>query len=155
MIEVIGILAICYLLIGMEAIVPGGILGILGFAGLFVAAYFAYMEFDNWFAPSLTFLLGGFGAIFLVFAEFKWLAKSSLGKRLFLAEAVSGFSNKEVAKSEIVGKVGITITDCHPEGRVEVEGDYYDAASDSGMLAKGIEIKVVAVENFRIRVRTQ
>ena len=39
MIEVIGILFLCYVLIGLEAIVPGGILGVLGFLGLFVAAY--------------------------------------------------------------------------------------------------------------------
>ena len=36
MIEVIGVLFLCYLLIGLEAIVPGGILGILGFFGLFL-----------------------------------------------------------------------------------------------------------------------
>jgi len=153
MIEVTGILVICYLLIGMEAIVPGGILGILGFVGLFVAAYFAHLEYGGWFAPSLTFLLGAFGAILLVFAEFKWLAKSPIGQRLFLAESVSGFSNKVVASPEIVGKVGVTITDFHPEGCVEIEKNLYDAVSESGMLAKGIEVKVIAVENFRIRVR--
>ena len=61
MIEVIGVLFLCYVLIGLEAIVPGGILGILGFLGLFVAAYLAQQEFGGWFAPSITFLGGGLG----------------------------------------------------------------------------------------------
>ena len=56
-------------------------------------------------------------------------------------------------KLQIVGKVGVTITDFHPEGCVEIEKNLYDAVSESGMLAKGIEVKVIAVENFRIRVR--
>jgi hypothetical protein len=44
MIEVIGVLCLCYLLIGLEAIVPGGVLGVLGFLGLFFAAYFSHFS---------------------------------------------------------------------------------------------------------------
>ena len=63
----------------------------------FFAAYLAQVEFGGWFAPSLTFLLGGLGALILVFIEFKWLSKSPLGKRLFMDRAIEGGSNKEVA----------------------------------------------------------
>ena len=154
MIEIVGILVICYLLIGMEAIVPGGILGVLGFIGLFIAAYFAHLEYGNWFAPSLTFLLGGFGALILVFVEFKWLSKSPFGKNLFLKESITGSSNEMVASPKIVGKNGMTLTDLHPEGRVKVEDGEYDAFSESGLIPSGVEIKIISIENFRVRVRT-
>ena len=82
MTTVLGILVISYAFIAFEAIVPGGILGIFGFIGLFIAAYFAYIEFGGWFAPAITFLGGGLGALVLVFLEFKWLAEFGL-RRLF------------------------------------------------------------------------
>ena len=88
MTEVFGVLILCYLLIGMEAIVRGGILGVLGFLGLILAAYLAHKEFGGWFAPSITFLGGGLGAFVLVYMEFKWLSRSTLGKRLFIEESV-------------------------------------------------------------------
>jgi hypothetical protein len=58
MMEVIGVLCLCYLLIGLEAIVPGGVLGVLGFLGLFFAAYLAQVEFGGWFAPLSHFPTG-------------------------------------------------------------------------------------------------
>ena len=153
MIEVIGVLFLCYVLIGLEAIVPGGILGIIGFLGLFVAAYIAQQEFGGWFAPSITFLGGGLGALILIFIEFKWLSKSPLGKRLFMGDSIKGSSNKEIAKPEIVGKVGTTLTDLHPAGRIVVENEEYDAVSEDGLIHKDTAVKVVSIENFSLKVR--
>ena len=44
MTTVLGILLISYLLIGFEAIIPGGVLGILGFAGLCIASYLSLIH---------------------------------------------------------------------------------------------------------------
>ena len=153
MIEVIGVLCLCYLLIGLEAIVPGGVLGVLGFLGLFFAAYLAQVEFGGWFAPSLTFLLGGLGALVLIFMEFKWLSKSPLGRRLFMERSIEGGSNKEVATFEVLGKNGKTLTDLHPEGRIQVEQEVFDAVSEDGLISKGTIVKVISIENFCLKVR--
>ena len=153
MIEVIGVLCLCYLLIGLEAIVPGGVLGVLGFLGLFFAAYLAQVEFGGWFAPSLTFLLGGLGALVFIFMEFKWLSKSPLGRRLFMERSIEGGSNKEVATSEVLGKNGKTLTDLHPEGRIQVEQEVFDAVSEDGLISKGTIVKVISIENFCLKVR--
>ena len=153
MIEVIGVLFLCYLLIGLEAIVPGGILGILGFLGLFFAAYLAQVEFGGWFAPSLTFLLGVLGAMILVFIEFTWLSRSPLGRRLFMSHSIEGGSNKEVATPEVLGKSGKTVTDLHPGGRIQIEKEEFDAVSEDGLIPKGSKVKVVSIENFCLRVR--
>ena len=155
MTTVLGILLISYLLIGFEAIIPGGVLGILGFVGLCIASYYAHVEFGGWFAPSITFLLGGMGAIALVFAEFKWLSKSPLGKNLFLSKTVSGSSNVDEKEPDIVGKTGESITELHPEGLVKIDDKEYDAFCEEGLLPKGSKILVTGMDDFRIRIRPQ
>ena len=155
MTTVLGILLISYLLIGFEAIIPGGVLGILGFAGLCFASYHAHLEFGGWFAPSLTFLLGGLGAIALVLAEFKWLSKSPLGKKLFLSQTVKGSSNSEERDPGIVGQTGESITELHPEGLVRICDKEYDAFCEEGFLPKGSKVLVTGMDDFRIRIRPQ
>ncbi|MEC8043550.1 MAG: NfeD family protein [Verrucomicrobiota bacterium] len=153
MTEVLGILILCYFLIGMEAIVPGGILGVLGFLGMFGAAYFAHVEFGGWFAPAITLLVGGLGGIVVVFAQFKWLSRSPLGKKLFLQDAIDGLSNKLLIPCEIIGERGEALTDMHPEGLVKIGKEEFDAVSEDKLIPKGSNVEVRAVENFRIRVR--
>ena len=89
----------------------------------------------------------------LIFIEFKWLSKSPLGKRLFMGDSIKGSSNKEIAKPEIVGKVGTTLTDLHPAGRIVVENEEYDAVSEDGLIHKDTAVKVVSIENFSLKVR--
>ena len=153
MTEVLGILILCYLLIGMEALVPGGILGVLGFLGMFGAAYFAHVEFGGWFAPAITLLVGGLGGLLVVFAQFKWLSRSPMGKKLFLQDAIDGLSNKLSISREIIGERGEALTDMHPEGLVRIDKEEFDAVSEDKLIPKGSKVEVRAVENFRIRVR--
>ncbi len=152
MTEIITVLFLSYVLIGFEAIVPGGILGILGFLGLFVAAYFAHSEFGGWFAPAFVFLTGGLGALILVFLEFKWLSRSPLGKKLFLDKVLLDENNNHLDKAA-VGAVGVALTDLRPEGLVEIESMQFDACIESGHLPRGSKIVVSGKDDFRIRVR--
>ena len=106
MTEVIAAMLFGFVLIGLEAIVPGGVLGVLGFFSIIFSAYLSHKAFGGWFAPSVTFLGGSLGAILLVFIEFKWLAKSRLGKSLFLASADDGVSNSKISPDDVLGKEG-------------------------------------------------
>jgi len=54
-------------------------------------------------APTLTFIIGAFGGLIIVFLEFKWLSKSKFGKKLFLSSSTDGISNKELPGEEIIG----------------------------------------------------
>ena len=153
MTEIILCILFGYLLIGLEAIVPGGILGILGFCSIVGAAYCAHLEVGGIFAPSITFLTAGLGAVALVFLEFRWLSESKLGKNLFMGASTGGVSNAALAESELIGLNGKIITDLHPEGIVSVDGKSYDAVSEDGFLSKGTKIKVSGKDDFRIRVQ--
>lgn len=153
MIEIILCILFAYLLIGLEAIVPGGILGILGFFVILASAYFAYLEFGGVFAPTMTFLVAGMGAVGLIFIEFKWLSGSKFGENLFMSASTQGVSNAEFAQGNLVGMHGKILTDLHPEGVVVVDGKNYDAVSEDGFLSKGTKIRVSGKDDFRIRVR--
>jgi membrane-bound serine protease (ClpP class) len=153
MTEVIAAMLFGFALIGLEAIVPGGVLGVLGFFSIIFSAYLSHKAFGGWFAPSVTFLVGSLGAILLVFIEFKWLAKSRLGKSLFLASADDGVSNSEISPDDVLGKQGESLTDHHPEGLVSLDGKSYDAVCEDGYLPKGCKVKVTGLDDFRIRVR--
>ena len=151
---VICILTLSYTLIAFEVIIPGGLLGILGFMGLIAAAYLSYLEFGGWFAPSITFLASGIGALVLILFELKWLSKSPLGRNLFLSKTVEATSNTFSREENLIGCSGISITDLHPEGLVELNGKDYDASSESGFLPKGVSVKVTGIDDFTIRVRS-
>ena len=153
MTEVIAAMLFGFALIGLEAIVPGGVLGVLGFFCIIFSAYLAHDAFGGWFAPSVTFLVGSLGAILMVFVEFKWLAKSRLGKSLFLASEDDGVSNSEISPDDVLGKEGESLPDHHPEGMVSLDGKSYDAVCEDGYLPKGCKVKVTGMDDFRIRVR--
>jgi membrane-bound ClpP family serine protease len=89
----------------------------------------------------------------MVFVELKWLSKSKLGKDLFLDKVDDGVSNSEVSPEEVVGKQGETLTDHRPEGMVSISGKSYDAVCEDGYLPKGCKIKVIGLDDFRIRIK--
>lgn len=150
---VIGLLVIAYALVFFEALVPGGVLGLLGFACLVGASVAAHKEFGGWFAPAITFLLGGGGAIVLVFLELRWLEGSRLGKPFFLGKAVTGKSNKPVAPDDVVGKEGEAATPLKPEGVIVIGDERYDAFCEDGYVPKGTALLVSGKDDFRLLVR--
>ena len=54
--------------------------------------------------------------------------------------------------ASIVGKSGIAATVLRPSGRVEVDGELYDAASIFGFIDKGESIIVRRYENSQVYV---
>lgn len=54
----------------------------------------------------------------------------------------------------LVGKRGAAISDLMPNGKVSVDGQIYDAASDDGTcIVKGTPVEVAKFESFALRVR--
>ena len=150
---VIGLIVISYTLIFFEALVPGGILGLLGFTCLVAASVMAHQEFGGWFAPTTTFLAGGLGAVMLVFIELKWLEGNRFGNNLFLGRQVDGSSNAPVAPDDIVGKKGQAATPFKPEGIIRIEKDQFDAFCEDGFVPKGTSLVVSGKDGFNLRVR--
>ena len=82
MVKIITALLFGYLLIALEAIVPGGVLGILGFICIIASSYFAHIEYGGWVIPLCIFIIGAIGGVILVFLQFKWLSTSNFEKNV-------------------------------------------------------------------------
>lgn len=139
-------------LLGFEVFVPGAILGIFGGLALLGGVALAFVEFGasgGWTAAAVA---AGLGALML-FVEFWLLPRTPWGKRMFLTAAISGTSQPLPAEEAlVVGRAGEAITPLAPSGYVMIDGRRYEAFSRSGLMAKGAEVRVVGLDNFRLIV---
>jgi membrane-bound serine protease (ClpP class) len=54
----------------------------------------------------------------------------------------------------MIGVTGKTVTAVHEEGKVLVKGEYWDAFSDAP-LAMGTRVRVVGIDNLKVKVEKQ
>lgn len=148
----IGLIIIAYVLLLLEAVVPGGVLGVLGFLCLAGAGWVASQEYDL-LIGGVVFVCGTIIGIGLIFAELKWLSGSRVGSVLFLGKKISGKSNASIAQQDIIGQQGEASTPLNPSGYVCIEGQQYEAFSEDGYLAKGTDLQVTGMDNFHLVVR--
>lgn len=145
------------LLISLEVFLPGGILGLIGAILMIGGCFKAYQDF-GYVGAAYTTIAGGILLVILLFVEFKILAKTKFGERLFLNKSVSGGTSPAEEKrfrerESLVGKTGVTATVLAPTGLVEIDGKSYEAQSESGLIRPGHEVRVVSQDSFRLVVR--
>lgn len=143
--------ALGLVLLFFEVFIPGGVLGAVGAILMFVGAGLTFSNFGlgaGALATLLAFVLIGL----MLYVELFLLAKTRLGRRMFLDRSISDRSQPPPASSEIVGQLGEALTTLAPTGMVLVGGRNYEAASQSGLLPKGATVRVVRVETFRLIV---
>jgi len=91
-----------------------------------------------------------------LFGLVKWLPQTALGRRVFLKRVkdAKGSGTPEVAKHEsMVGKTGLAETDLRPSGAIRIAGQRIIALTESGMIEKGDEVKVIRAEAMNVIVR--
>ncbi|WP_245629848.1 NfeD family protein [Domibacillus robiginosus] len=136
-----------------EVILPGGIVGFLGFL-LFAAGVLFAGASMLWMAISLL-------IAFLVATVVLILMVKVLGKemRFFKKFILSDSTNTEsgyvsnVNRTDLIGKVGKTKTPLRPSGTVVIEGERIDAVAEGVFIASGAEVAVVKTEGVRVVVR--
>lgn len=67
-------------------------------------------------------------------------------------KADKGFIAQDMKFQSLVGKTGTTATFMRPAGKIEIDGDLYDATSEYGLIDKGCPIVVVKFENSQLVV---
>lgn len=145
------LLACGLFLIGIEIVVPGGILGILGAAALVGAAAIGFNIFPMWAGwLSLFFILGLAGLA--VFIWMKYLPNSPVGKALSLSE---GIRNKDHDNSTWEpGMRGKTLCELRPAGKALIDGQRADVIADNGTwLAKDASVEIARISGNRIYVK--
>jgi membrane-bound ClpP family serine protease len=139
------------ILLAFEVIVPGGVLGVLGSLALLggvVVAFASYGTRGGLTAVGVAIALLGVTAAL----EFLVLPRTKVGKRMFLQSSITGTTQAPIAPASLVGETVEALTPLSPSGYVGVSGRRYEAFSQSGRIATGDKLRVVAVDNFRVIV---
>ena len=139
-------------LLTLEVVVPGGVLGVLGGLAMLAGCALAFFEFGTsggGIAIGVALACLALG----LFVEFRILPRTRYGKKLFLHQSVDATSQPVPADPAIVmGKFAEAVTMMAPSGYVSIEGRRYEAFSQSGLIAKGTSVRVVGVNNFHLIV---
>lgn len=139
-------------LLVFEVFMPSSILGILGGVAMLWGCIVAFLHYGA-LGGGLAVLAGLALLGLALYAEFGLLPKTRLGKRFFLHAAIGATSQPPLAEADaVVGKLCEAVTTLAPSGYVLLDGRRYEAFSQSGHVAKGTTLKIVAVDNFRLTV---
>ena len=135
-----------------EVFMPSSVLGFLGGAAMLWACVLAFLNYGARGGGVAT--VAGLAILgFALYAEFGLLPKTRIGKRFFLHDSIGATSQPPLAETAaVVGKFCEAATTLAPSGYVMIEGRRYEAFSQSGHVARGTALKVVAVDNFRLIV---
>lgn len=155
---ILGVEAILLFLVGLVLIlvelfvIPGfGIAGVLGLAGIGASLFFSFPD------PRTAFQALAITAVAIVVTVVIFLRRfqgAALWGRLILTQKQEEEYRPTAADySHLVGAVGVVRTQLRPAGRIEIDGEYYDAVSEGQMVAPGTAVRVVLVEGSRIVVR--
>jgi membrane-bound serine protease (ClpP class) len=147
-------------------VIPG--FGIAGISGLIlsIGALLLVMLNNDWldftFVPDtdiiyslMSVLAGLFGAIIVMFLGGVRLTQSNFFKRVALEttfDKSEGYSSN-FKKIELVGKEGIAHTILRPSGKVNIEGEIYDAFSRGEHIDRDSKIIVLSDEGTSLKVK--
>lgn len=149
---VVILLAVGIVLLLLEVIVPGGVLGVIGGLAMLGGCALAFHRFGAQ-GGSVATGLALAGLAVSLYIEFALLPKTRFGKKMFLHQAVDATSQPPPADpKQIEGKVGEALTTLAPSGYVQLDGRRYEARSQGGLIAKGASVRVVGVDSFHLVV---
>ena len=140
------------LLLAGEVFVPGAVLGILGALSMFAGCIISFLQLGTAggiLATAVALALLGL----TLYVELVWLPKTKFGRKLIVHTTVGATSQPPLAdKASVVGKTAEAATPLVPSGYVLLEGRRYEAFSPSGHVAKGAQLRVTGLDNFRLIV---
>jgi membrane-bound serine protease (ClpP class) len=151
--ETIILFIIGILLILAELFIPGGIIGLIGFAAVLGSFFLAS---ENMVHMGISIIIALFISIIVSIYMLKVLGrKMSIFKKIILNDSTNteqGYVSN-VNRTELVGQSGNTLTQLRPAGKVMIADEIVDAVSEGAFIHKDQLVKVIKVEGSRIVVR--
>lgn len=156
------------ILIGLEVfVIPGfgiaGILGLICTLGSLVLVMlnndmfdFSFVAEQEIFVSVTTVLAGMLGAIIVMFFGGARLLNSNVFKRIALQDVQDsehGFTSTFYKAKSMIGKKGKTYTRLRPSGKVEIDGEIYDAFTRGNFIDEGVEVEVISDEGTSLKVK--
>lgn len=152
MMSVLILFAAGLILVAVEVLVPGGLLGTLGGLCLLGGVVTAFLQLGPAVGGIATAAALAIGAVTL-YLELVLLPKTRLARKFSMTETNSGRSQPDIAdRATVVGRDAVAVTTLAPSGYVELDTRRYEAFCQSGFAAVGARLRVVDVDNFRLVV---
>jgi len=151
MMLILALFAAGVILLALEVIVPGAILGITGGVFMLIGVI---VSFEQYGAGGGALATGAamIAVAVTLYLEFVLLPKSRLAKTFSMTATVDGRSQPAIADRAVIGRTVTAVTTLAPSGVVELDGRRYEAFSRSGHVAVGAQLSVVDLDNFRLIV---
>ncbi|MBE7558798.1 hypothetical protein HS125_07565 [bacterium] len=135
-----------FILIIIDVFLPGGILATCG--GIILAIGVGITYYQHGAAAGTTALISSLlSATLVVIVGYQVIARTRLARRAFLdPERIGNRPNAPSPVAALVGRTGVTLTDLRPAGRVQVDGEPYDALATGQFIPAGRKVVVTGTE---------
>ncbi|MDR3289222.1 MAG: hypothetical protein LBT22_07325 [Peptococcaceae bacterium] len=151
--DIIFLFILGLVLLIMEILLPGGILGVLGLLALIAGIFLSAESIQQGIYCTLALLLV---LAVLLGLSFRFSKTRWLWQRLSLRERQSNEEGYVAPKPDYVGyigKEGRALSLLRPAGTGEFDGERLDVVTEGGFISNGAKIQIIAVEGLRIVVR--
>jgi len=139
------------ILLALEVIVPGAILGITGGVLMLIGVVVSFDQY-GFGGGALASGAAMVAVAVTLYLEFVMLPKSRIAKTFSMTATVDGRSQPAIADRSVIGRTVTAVTMLAPSGVVELDGRRYEAFARTGHVAAGSQLSVVDVDNFRLIV---
>ena len=156
---VLGLILIVFELFVFPGFGIPGILGIiLVFTGL-ILAMVSNINFNFEGVPvhemlrAIIIVVSGLimGMMLMIFTSSR-IGRPGMFQKVALAADQEGFVSVSLEPATLVGQTGVAATVLRPSGKVNIDGELYEAVSVKGFIEKGEEVEVRRFENFQLYV---
>lgn len=140
-------------LLALEIFIPS--FGVIGIIGLILSGYSVMDSFSDSRMGILVLVLTALAIILTVTIYVKLGFDRSLFDRMILSKTNSSTRgyNSKTNYDNLVGKSGLSKSILRPTGRIEIDGNIYDAKSESDFISKDRNILVTRIKNGNIIVK--
>jgi membrane-bound ClpP family serine protease len=155
----VGLLAVAFLLIVVEAFVPsGGIIGIVAVLCAVAGIVSLFQYKTSWGVSGMltTVVLGPMVFFFAV----SMLPSTPFGRRLIGEPSEAELADREANERALrdryqamVGLEGVAITDLRPVGEARFGGERHEVLAEGGLIEAGTAVRITRAEPNMIKVR--
>ncbi len=149
---IVGLVLAVLVLVALEVIVPGGVLGVCAVVCLLAATGLCFIDYG--FFPALVlFVTTACAALLLAIVQFRWWVRSPAGRGLFLRAVVGKSSSTKPEADSLMGRNCETLTRLNPSGRVLLDGESHEAYSRDGYIEAHTIVRIVGRDAFKLIIQ--
>ncbi|MFS0780864.1 nodulation protein NfeD [Bacillus sp. 1P06AnD] len=140
-------------LILLELIIPGGVVGTLGFAAI-VGSLFIAGESNTHMAISILIALVVSLAVSILMVKV-FGKQMKFFRRMILTDSTNSESGyvSNINRLDLIGRTGVAVTPLRPSGIAFIDEERIDVVTEGSFIPTGSEVKIVKTEGSRIVVR--